>query len=118
MSASRLSGLFQQSFGRPPAVTARAPGRVEFIGNHTDYNGGAVLGVAIDRGVEVAAAPAPAGQFRVRSTSGAPAVELTAPLPARLEGADAWANYVVGVWHSLGDFSLPRPAGFDVLVDS
>jgi galactokinase len=118
MSASRLSGLFQQSFGRPPAVTTRAPGRVEFIGNHTDYNGGAVLGVAIDRGVEVAAAPAPAGHFRVRSTSGAPAVELAAPPSARLEGAAAWANYVFGVWHSLADFSLPRPPGFDVLVDS
>src|SRR6186713_2508053 len=106
MSASRLSGLFQQSFGRPAAVTARAPGRVEFIGNHTDYNGGAVLGVAIDRGVEVAAAPAEAGHFRVRSTSGAPAVELSSPPPAHLQGAAAWANYVFGVWHSLADFSL------------
>ena len=118
MSASRFSGLFQQSFGRLPTVTTRAPGRVEFIGNHTDYNGGAVLGVAIDRGVEVAAAPAPAGQFRVRSTSGAAPVEFSSPPPARLEGKDAWANYVFGVWRSLEDFSLPRPAGFDVLVDS
>src|SRR6187402_1901267 len=118
MSASRLSGLFQQSFGRLPAVITRAPGRVEFIGNHTDYNGGAVLGVAIDRGVEVAAAPAEAGHFRVRSTSGMAPVELTPLPPARLEGTAAWANYVFGVWHSLADFSLPRPAGFDVLVDS
>lgn len=118
MSASRLSALFQQSYGRPPAVTTRAPGRVEFIGNHTDYNGGAVLGVAIDRGIEVAAAPAPAGQFRVRSTSGAPAVELSSPPPTHSEGNAAWANYVFGVWHSLADFNLPRPAGFDVLVDS
>ena len=118
MSASRLSGLFQQSFGSPPTVTARAPGRVEFIGNHTDYNGGAVLGVAIDRGVEVAAAPNSSGHFRVRSTSGAPAVELSIPPAPRLEGASAWANYVFGVWHALADFNLPRPAGFDVLVDS
>ncbi len=118
MSASRLSAQFQQSFGRPPTVTTRAPGRVEFIGNHTDYNGGAVLGVAIDRGIEVAAAPAPAGHFRVRSTSGATPVELSSPPPAHLAGASAWANYVFGVWHSLADFNLPRPAGFDVLVDS
>src|SRR6478736_9677322 len=118
MSASRLSGLFQQSFGHSPAVTARAPGRVEFIGNHTDYNGGAVLGVAIDRGIEVAAAPATAGRFRVRSIGGATPVELSGPPPARLTGKDAWANYIFGVWHSLADFSLPRPAGFDLLVDS
>ena len=114
----RLSELFRQFFERPPAVTTRAPGRVEFIGNHTDYNGGAVLGVAIDRSVEVAAALAPAGHFRVRSTSGATPVELTATPPSRLTGESAWANYVFGVWHSLADFSLPRPAGFDVLVDS
>ncbi|MEJ1973101.1 MAG: galactokinase [Lacunisphaera sp.] len=118
MSASRLSGLFQQSFGRPPTVTTRAPGRVEFIGNHTDYNGGAVLGVAIDRGIEVAAAPGEPGRFRLRSTSGAPAIDFSALPPPRLEGPQSWANYVFGVWHSLADFSLPRPAGFDVLVDS
>jgi galactokinase len=118
MPSSRLREQFQQHFGRPPAVTTRAPGRVEFIGNHTDYNGGAVLGVAIDRGVEVAAAPGEPGRFRVRSTSGAAPVELTTPPPPRLAGPSAWANYVFGVWHALADFSLPRPAGFDLLVDS
>jgi galactokinase len=92
---------------------------VEFIGNHTDYNGGAVIGAAIDRGVEVAAAPNAAGVFRVRSTSGAPALEFTAAEPpAHLTGASAWGNYVFGAWHALKDFSLPRPAGFDLLVDS
>ncbi len=113
-----LREQFQQSFGRSPAVTTRAPGRVEFIGNHTDYNGGAVIGAAIDRGVEVAAAPNSAGVFRVRSTSGAPALEFTAEPPVRLTGAQAWGNYVFGAWHALKDFSLPRPGGFDVLVDS
>jgi galactokinase len=114
-----LREQFQQSFGRPPAVTTRAPGRVEFIGNHTDYNGGAVIGAAIDRGVEVAAAPNVAGVFRVRSTSGAPALEFTAAEPpTHLAGASAWGNYVFGAWHALKDFSLPRPAGFDLLVDS
>src|SRR5437868_14154591 len=38
---------FQQLFGRPPAVTADAPGRVNLIGEHTDYNGGFVLPIAI-----------------------------------------------------------------------
>ncbi|HEX2860106.1 MAG TPA: galactokinase [Lacunisphaera sp.] len=109
---------FQQAFGRPPTVVARAPGRVEFIGNHTDYNGGAVLGAAIDRYDTVAAAPNPAGAFRLRSTSGATAIDLAEAPSGRLEGAASWANYLFGVWQSLGDFNLPRPAGFDVLVDS
>lgn len=109
---------FQQAFGIPPAAVAAAPGRVEFIGNHTDYNGGAVLGAAIDRGVTVAAAPGVAGRFRLRSTSGSPTIELAAAPTERLGGASAWANYPLGVWRSLGDFNLPRPAGFDLLVDS
>jgi galactokinase len=117
-SSMTISGQFQACFDRAPTVIARAPGRVEFIGNHTDYNGGAVLGAAINRYVTVAAAPNEAGQFRLRSTSGAKPIDLTVAPSARLEGDDAWANYLFGVWHGLGDFKLPRPAGFDVLVDS
>ena len=40
-----IAAQFRSTYGNPPTVVARAPGRVEFIGNHTDYNGGAVLGV-------------------------------------------------------------------------
>jgi len=113
-----LATRFQQEFGAAPVALASAPGRVEFIGNHTDYNGGAVLGAAIDRQVTVAVAPASAGQFRLRSTGGNPPVDLTAAPAERLTGDAAWANYPLGVWRSLGDFNLPRPTGFDLLVDS
>lgn len=115
---SNLTDLFNHHFGRAPVVIARAPGRVEFIGNHTDYNGGAVLGAAIDRYVTVAAAPNAAGLFRLRSTGGNPPLDLPAVPEARLAGDEAWANYPFGVWRSLGDFKLPQPAGFDLLVDS
>ena len=118
LSVHPLSAQFKKHFSQAPVVFARAPGRVEFIGNHTDYNGGAVLGAAIDRSVTVTAAVAPAGQFRLRSTGGNPPVDLTAVPTARLTGEAAWANYPLGVWRALGDFNLPRPAGFDLLVDS
>lgn len=108
---------FQQAYGQAPAVVARAPGRIEFIGNHTDYNGGAVLGAAIDRYVSVAAAPNAAGRFRLRSDSAA-TLDLPAVPATRLSGPEAWANYPLGVWRSLGDFKLPQPAGFDLLVSS
>jgi len=39
---------FTKLYGHAPEVVARAPGRIEFIGNHTDYNGGTVLGAAIN----------------------------------------------------------------------
>ena len=99
-------------------MVARAPGRIEFIGNHTDYNGGAVLGAAIDRYVWVAAAPNKTGRFRLRSSGAAAILDLSAVPATRLTGRDAWANYPLGVWRSLGDFQLPQPAGFDLLVSS
>ena len=121
-----LADQFRKSFGGSPTVIARSPGRVEFIGNHTDYNGGAVLGAAIDRYITVAAASNATGpstqlgtgRFRLRSVGGAKPVDLATVPAGRLTGADAWANYPLGVWRSLGDFKLPQPAGFDLLVTS
>src|SRR3990172_8002419 len=52
-----LARAFARTFGRKPPLIAEAPGRVNLIGEHTDYNGGFVLPVAIDRTVAVAAAP-------------------------------------------------------------
>lgn len=52
-----LAARFQETFGRQPTLLARAPGRVNLLGGHLDYNQGAVLPVAIDRYVYLAAAP-------------------------------------------------------------
>src|SRR2546425_1131673 len=49
--------VFVEQFGRAPIGIARAPGRVNLIGEHTDYNDGFVLPVAIDRAVWIAFAP-------------------------------------------------------------
>src|SRR5947208_3497110 len=46
---------FAAAFGPDPTILARAPGRVELLGNHTDYNGGLVLAAAIDRSTVVVA---------------------------------------------------------------
>ena len=51
------AAFFVRNFDREPTWRAEAPGRLEFIGNHTDYNGGQVMGVTIDRAVRVAIAP-------------------------------------------------------------
>ena len=60
--AAEAAQLFGQRWGPPPAWLAAAPGRVNLIGEHTDYNGGFVLPMAIDRHVVMAAAPAPRGR--------------------------------------------------------
>ena len=117
-SPAGLTEQFQQTFGHAPAVIARAPGRIEFIGNHTDYNSGAVLGAAIDRYMWVAAAANASGRLRLFSASGSSVLELPSDTGTRITGSDSWANYPLGVWRGLNDFNLPRPAGFDLYVEA
>ncbi|HWA86834.1 MAG TPA: galactokinase [Opitutus sp.] len=112
----KLRDEFAAAFGREPEFVARAPGRIEFIGNHTDYNGGEVLGAAIDRGVWVGVAARPDGRRRFASDQRARSVETRADDLGRQAGAAAWANYPLGVIRALGEFGLKAPEGFDFLA--
>lgn len=76
---------------------AHAPGRVELLGNHTDYNEGFVLAAAIDRGVTVAGAPLDGGKITLNSLTLEHVVEAQLPYLSRQEGAASWANYPLGV---------------------
>lgn len=109
---------FARIFGRPAAFVARAPGRIEFIGNHTDYNGGTVLGAAIDRGVSVALAPRTDGKRRFASDQRGAIIELAASRPQKQSGAASWVNYPLGVIAALPEFGLRAPEGFDYLAMS
>ena len=113
-----LVNLFRATFGRAPEIMARAPGRIEFIGNHTDYNGGTVLGAAIDRGVWVAVAPREDGQRRFASDQRAGVVAVSWGNLDKRSGAESWVNYPLGVVAALPAFGLRAPAGFDYLAMS
>ncbi len=118
MSKASLAARFEHIFGRLPVLVTRAPGRIEFIGNHTDYNGGTVLGASIDRGVTVAVAPRADGVRNFHSTYTSETVMLPAGEPVRQAGAAAWTNYPLGVLAALPHFGLRVPEGFDFLADS
>lgn len=92
----RSIDLFRSRFGTIPICIASAPGRVNLIGEHTDYNNGYVLPVAINRFVTVSAAPRSDRMLRVYSHNLARSVEVPLDKLQRLEN-NAWANYVAGV---------------------
>jgi len=97
-----LIAKFEKVYGEKPTVVAYAPGRIEVLGNHTDYNEGYVFSAAIDKGTFFAVAPTAdraceltAGDFmetaRFTLDTVAPAKEMT------------WQNYVTGTFNWLLD---------------
>jgi galactokinase len=69
MGAQEVKRFFQKTFGAPPARVVRAPGRLELLGNHTDYNAGLVMSLAVDKYVYIAASPRKDAQVELVSTS-------------------------------------------------
>jgi galactokinase len=94
VSDEQVRELFAASFGGAPAVVASAPGRVNLIGEHTDYNGGEVLPIAIGRRTYVAARRNDSATTRLVSATQGSAGAYEAASPARSGG---WWDYVAGV---------------------
>jgi galactokinase len=113
-----LIARFRAVHARDPEIIARAPGRIEFIGNHTDYNGGPVLGAAIDRSVWVGLARSKDGRRRFASDGRAGTVDTRADVLERATGTQAWINYPLGVLFAMHASGMPVPAGFDFIATS
>jgi galactokinase len=107
---------FEREFGTPPRWIARAPGRVNLIGEHTDYNEGFVLPMAIDLATTISGAPndKPLIRFSSAAMPESMSIDLTKAIrPAK----DSPWNYVRGVLALMQaeGFQLP---GFDALINS
>ncbi|WP_203579914.1 galactokinase [Microbacterium hibisci] len=106
--------LFTASFGAEPVGTWSSPGRVNLIGEHTDYNDGFVLPFAIQHRTHVALAPREDGRVRVVSTFDertveASLAELHALFPERRDEIPEWARYPLGVAWALLEASATHP---------
>src|SRR5690606_20658363 len=104
---TEVSAAFTAAFGRQPDGVWAAPGRVNIIGEHTDYNDGFVLPMALPQGVRAAVGRTTDSRVRVvsRQEPGAP---VTVGLDAKPGAVTDWSAYVIGVVWSL------REAGYDV----
>ncbi|MFC8040409.1 galactokinase [Paenarthrobacter sp. NPDC057355] len=115
--ATALTARFQATFGAAPDGVWQAPGRVNLIGEHTDYNEGFVLPFAIDRTAKVALRVRDDSTVRMLSTFGGHGM-----VEADLEGlepgsGDGWSRYPLGVAWALQERGVTVP-GFDLLLDS
>jgi galactokinase len=108
--------LFRRHFGHTPPHLVTAPGRLELLGNHTDYNQGLVLALAVDRFVHLAAAPRTDGRIELVS-SAFPEAEKFSSIELPKNPAAPWANYVKGVLQQLRRHGVHFP-GFNAAVHS
>jgi galactokinase len=110
--ASIATAAFQRAFERDPEFVVRAPGRVNLLGEHVDYNEGFVLPIAIDRAAYLAVGAAETGEAHIHAhdiqedvvfrTS---ALDIKADVQGR--SLKSWARYAAGVAWSLSDSGLP-----------
>ncbi|MDR1497850.1 MAG: galactokinase [Puniceicoccales bacterium] len=108
---------FFSQFNSVPAFSARAPGRIEFIGNHLDYNGGPVLGAAINRYVTVAVGPRSDEKIVLVSAAQSDCIKTTLDAAEQpLSGAEAWGNYPLGMLKVMRDAGMSVYNGFNIAV--
>lgn len=109
----QVQDAFQPRFGKKARFVVRAPGRVNLIGEHTDYNDGFVMPLATEGAVYLAVSPAAGPNVRVYSVDFAEQCEFS--LNADIEKGDGWIEYIKGVAAALAEAGYPL-SGFDAVL--
>jgi len=114
--AERASIAFHERFGRPATLLVAAPGRVNLIGEHTDYNDGLVLPMAIDRYTVIAAAESDGKKSRFFSSLMNEQYDFSLP-DGDVATLPTWTRYIRGVLDVYAEEGI-CPTAFDALIDS
>lgn len=105
---------FRADFGGQPRCFF-APGRINLVGAHLDYNGGDVLPMAVDRGIYVAIRARDDGRLRLRSLDLGLVVDVeAAAIGTHTTPELGWAGYAIGVWHGFRA-ATGKGAGFEAV---
>lgn len=107
-----ISTEFEKKFGSKPELSVAAPGRINLIGEHTDYNHGFVLPAAIDKSIN----------FSIKKRSDKKLVFYAVDLNETFEGsldsleksAISWANYLIGILKELTNSGFSIDYGLEV----
>lgn len=101
-----------ENFGKAPEAVAWAPGRIEVVGNHTDYNDGTVLSAAIDLGHCFCISRSSRPGIRLLAVDVDQIAEFTPTDTGKVPGF-GWANYVKGVFHFIQEHLGEKIDGLD-----
>ncbi|MBN1401915.1 MAG: galactokinase [Anaerolineae bacterium] len=115
---TRAIRAFGERYGRGEVLIFRAPGRINLIGEHTDYNHGYVMPMALDKDLLLLIRPRPDAQVHMANTEAAfpeSAFEIAEQIP--LQQIGHWANYAQGPAQLLAQEYGPGLRGFDALVE-
>src|SRR4051795_3591256 len=115
-AAQRTSETFEAAFGRAADGVWSAPGRVNLIGEHTDYNDGLVLPIALPHRTDAACSPRDDDLLRVWSVQTDELVEVSLG-DVGPDAPGGWAAYVAGVLWALREAGH-EVRGMEVTVDS
>ena len=112
----KMKDTFREKFGKAHTASYFSPGRVNLIGEHTDYNGGHVFPCAISLGIYALAAKREEPSFRVYSMNLPEQGVAEFPLEGlSYDEAKDWANYPMGVVDVLGKEGYRAPQGLDIV---
>lgn len=114
IESAQLKDRYQSEFGTPPTILAKSPGRINIIGEHTDYNEGFVLPTAIDKAIYVAVAKREDHEIHLYAEDFKTSYQVNlsdiAPTPI------GWPNYILGVVDQIKKRNLPL-LGFNLYLD-
>src|SRR5262249_11721879 len=112
---ARARSAFVDRFRGEPAVMGWAPGRVELLGNHTDYNGGLVISAAIDRSTVVVGRRVEGRESHLESLNFGQGDSFSLD-SIECPEAGTWARYTRGVCWALSEWAGPLESAFEAVI--
>ena len=108
--AERAVENYRENFDSSPEVLSQAPGRLEILGNHTDYNNGYILSIALDLSVVIAAGQEETSPRRLAAWSSGLNERVEAGLEEISPAGDSWINYPLGVLREIRKSGIRLPS--------